>query len=479
MSSRHEPRPTRDTAPIPEYAPAVSDLVPAAATADSSAIGGTLDAPAVAPTGLRALLHGERPIWIVCGLLILVGAWLRARHLDLPAEFSFDERHFVKNARRYLLCVRDGNDHPPFGKLLMSLSIGLVGNHPAGWRLPALLSGWLNIGLAAALGRMLFRDRLAGLLAATFVAADGFLLVYSRTALLDGPLTTLFLGCALAALGARRPLHIGIAAVLAGMACCVKFSGIVLTVPLLLACVLARPRLPRWTPLLLALVPLTYGLIYSFALAWTELPAGPAGVVAATGRLVDMHLGKTEWEHRWVSHWYTWFVPVRPVVMRWHKDGDVVQTMNSLGNLAVWWGSELLLLGAFWKLARAAPAALRARFGARVDEGRSAVARVLGTGFFGEHARAVAWLSLLWLLPIVPWTITRRDSYVYHYLPGYSFGVVLLGGGVAWLLRHRPRLGWAALGTVGLVFLLYIPIWTEMPISRAVWRTLLFLPMWR
>lgn len=410
---------------------------------------------------------GDRWIWLLCTVLVLAGIYLRARNLEIPAEFSFDERHFVKNARRYLVGVRDGNDHPPFGKLLISMSIALFGDRPGAWRFPALVAGVLNIGLAAWLARVLFRDRLAAVLAAAFVAADGFLLVYSRTALLDGPLTTLILATGLVSLLARRPAHIGIAAVFAGAAMCVKFSGIVALVPVILAC--ATPGLPRSTVLMVLLAPLTYFLLFAAGLVATDLFSSPMDVVTNTNRLVNEHLGKTEGKHRWVSAWYTWFVPVRPVVMRMLKEsGGTISAMHSLGNLVIWWGSELVIVGAiltFLKRPRELLDAVRERAPA--------------LGFFGTHARAVAWLLLLWVLPILPWTVTRRDSYVYHYLPAYGFGVVLFAGATAWLFRTRPWLGWLVLGLVAAVFAIYVPIWTQMPISRETWRTLLFLEMWR
>jgi dolichyl-phosphate-mannose-protein mannosyltransferase len=412
------------------------------------------------PTPLR----GERWLWLLCALLVGVGIYFRARNLDLPVEFSFDERHFVKNARRYLVSYRDGNDHPPFGKLLMAFAIGVFGDHPWSWRVPSFLAGLANIGLAAALARALFRDRIAAVLAAAFVAADGFLLVYSRTALLDGPLTALILASALVSFTARRPAHVGIAAMLAGAAACVKFSGIVALVPVLLACF--ANGLPRSTLAFVAFAPLTYWLLFAAGLAANDLLSSPMDVVTHTARLYNEHLTKTEWTHRWVSPWYTWFLPVRPVVMRLDKAHGVIRTMSSLGNLAVWWGSELVVLGTIVSVLRSP---------------RAWIARVRETapGLFGADARAICWLLLMWALPILPWVVTRRDSYVYHYLPAYVFGVILLAGATARLFRIRPHLGWVVLGLVATVFVLYLPIWAELPISRGTWQALLFLHMWR
>ncbi len=435
-----------------------------------------------AAVGWRALLQGERPIWIVCGLLVVAGVILRAYDLHHPIGFSFDERHFVKNARRYLLATRDRNDHPPLGKLLIAGSIAVIGDHAVAWRFPSLLASWLSIGLAAALGKVLFKDRLAAMVTAAIVAADGFLLVYARTALLDGVLVSLMLASALAAVAARRPAHLALAAVFAGMAACVKFSGIVMVVPVMLAMAVRRPTLPRWAPLLVLLTPLTYGAIFAFALLLTGLPAGPLGVVDATRILYETHLGKSRWDNPWVSAWYTWFLPTQPVVMRWERNGDIVRTMVGIGNLAVWWASHLLLIAALWDLVRRGPRSLVERMWGSTEAGPPSEAAGEAAGgrtFLGVHARAVGWACLLWLLPLLPWMVTKRDSYLYHYLPSYAFGAVLLGGGLAWLLRARPRLGWSLLGAITLLFVIYLPIWIALPIPRAVWRALLFVPMWR
>src|SRR6185436_1898052 len=139
----------------------------------------------------------------VCAALVVGGVWLRAQHLMFPPNLSFDEHHFVENARNYLAGRADWNDHPPLGKLLIALMIRLRGDNAVAWRTAPLLFGFGTIVLAHELARRLFQRWQAGLVAAAFVAAEGSLIAYSRTALLDGMLTFFCLAAALPV--ARRP----------------------------------------------------------------------------------------------------------------------------------------------------------------------------------------------------------------------------------------------------------------------------------
>lgn len=85
----------------------------------------------------------------------------------------------------------------------------------------------------------------------------------------------------------------------------------------------------------------------------------------------------------------------------------------------------------------------------------------------------------MWWIFMAPWLLTRRDSYIYHYLPSYAFGLLLCAGGLAYLCREKPRLGLATCSTLAVVFVLYAPIWGQLPISRAGLDARLFLQGWR
>src|SRR5258706_13237351 len=101
--------------------------------------------------------------------------------------------------------VRDSAEccHAPLSKLMIGAGMLLLGNTPEGWRFASLCFGLQSMVLVYLIASTLFEDRKAGWLAAAFMAADGFYLVYSRPSLPDGPPACMVLWCMLARISAR------------------------------------------------------------------------------------------------------------------------------------------------------------------------------------------------------------------------------------------------------------------------------------
>ena len=406
----------------------------------------------------------------VCAALVVGGVWLRAQHLMFPPNLSFDEHHFVENARNYLAGRADWNDHPPLGKLLIALMIRLRGDNAVAWRTAPLLFGFGTIVLAHELARRLFQRWQAGLVAAAFVAAEGSLIAYSRTALLDGMLTFFCLAAALPV--ARRPTaaKVLLAAVLAGLAAQIKFSGACVGIPLAVIALRLQGRQRVLAVLSLAALPAVYLLIYSYGLSLVHAPAGVGDVIAATRKLARGHLAATQMVHPLTSYPFSWFVPTRPITLRYAPLPDgTVRGMTSLGNLVLWWANTLMPVASVVALV----------MNRRRARQPSVAAPPPPVPFFSEHRRAVLFLLGFWLCMFTPWIVTRRDTYIYHYLPSYTFGLVLLAGGLGWLYQRRRRLALALLLLVALVAIVYAPVWGQLPISPAGWDARLFPPGWR
>ena len=404
-----------------------------------------------------------------CLLLIAFGVFLRFNDVNRPATFIFDEHHFVGNARNYIAGLPDTNDHPPFGKFPVAVSILLLGDNPLAWRLTSLAAGILSIVLAHRLASHLFRDHRAGWIAAAFVAADGFFLSYSRIALLDGTLAMLMLASALAIVKATRVWHVAIASVLVGLAVGVKFSGIVM-VPALAWVIVARHRTLRWSLPVLLLVPLTYVAQFSLGLHLSGRPAGPLAVLNATQALVEHHQALTAMTHPYTSKWFTWLVPTRPIPMIAHAIEGGVRMMTSLGHPLLWWLVNLALAVLLVRLPQRFVAAVAHRTGV---SGPSSPSTFLGP------STPWAWLALFWLLPILPWMVSHRDSYIYHYLPAYGFGLVLAAGLLFSLYRRKPTTALVALAIVGVVAAFYAPVWTQLPLTRQAYLLRVPFEMWQ
>ncbi len=83
------------------------------------------------------------------------------------------------------------------------------------------------------------------------------------------------------------------------------------------------------------------------------------------------------------------------------------------------------------------------------------------------------------LLPLVPWIVSRRDSYIYHYLPAYGFGVALVAGKIARALADRKRLGLVGVGAITICSWWVSPVSAEIAVSRTGYELRLWLPAWR
>lgn len=417
----------------------------------------------------RLLQAPELPLIFACLLMIGFGIWLRAQSLGFPKTLTWDEHHFAPNAKNYLLGRADTNDHPPLGKLLMAVPIRLLGDTSVAWRLAPLVLGCVSIVLVGLLAAWVTRRRSAFFVGAGLAALDGFLIAYSRSALLDGMLACLCLAAVLSAVRAKSWLGVATSALLLGSACAVKYSAVVF-VPILLWAALAQ-RSWALSTVSLALAPAAYAGWYSLGLGLARQPSGLSAVIAETKRLYQHHAVLTHWKHPLLSHWYDWYLPTRPLPLRGDGLADGrVRLLTSLGNPLLWWLVDLALVLTALSLTVAGVVALR-KHGLRPF--------LAGARSF-ESPRARRLLVLLcWCAPVSPWILSNRDSYIYHYLPAYVFGIALVATLFDAVMARLRTAGFIALLVVAQVSFFYAPVWGQLPLSRAGVNARLFLERWR
>lgn len=400
-------------------------------------------------------------LWVVFGAALALSVYLRAHDVTFPAQMSWDENHFVENARNYLVGQRDWNDHPPLGKLIIALGMAVIGDNALGWRIAPLLLGLVSIPLAGLLARRLYPG-LAGAapLAMVVVGLDGFLICYSRTALLDGMLTTLYLAALALMVSARGwqgwcAVFLTIAA-----ACSIKWSGVALLMPLATLLILQfRPAIRHWPAALV--LPLAYVTLYSAGLWFGQQPWSLADFWQANRNLLAHHLGLTGMTHSATSYWYSWLYMGNPIVLRYDAmpDGSVA-VMSSMSNPVLWFGVTLAALAS----SLTAVVRWRELFRRKTEL---------------NQVQADTFLVAAWVAPILPWILTARDSYIYHYLPAYAAGLVLLSAWAARLFQRLPSLT-VVVGCVLLVLSLYFaPVSTQWPISPAGFEQRMWLEGWR
>jgi len=413
----------------------------------------------------------ERATTVLLGIMIVGGVVLRIRAVWFPTTFTFDEPFFVPNAHNYLLGIKDSNDHPPLFKMFMSLGILIFGFNSAGWRFQALCFGILSILLAYWLGRAYFRTARAGLMAAAFVAADGFFISYSRVGLMDGTLTSLLLWCMLAAVSARTWRGVLITALLVGIAASVKWNAVFIVIPAALTMLLVG-RVRFWWLLLFAIVPLVQTGIWVLALWLTDEPNDLASLWQLVRGLLKKHVDMNRDSNPLNSSWYSWPIFYRPVVIKSSTHGLAKFYASSVGNPAFWIAFDLFLA---YSIIRLVACAASWRGGIRRRLARTKEFLV------GKSVGKPALLTLFgWAAMLAPWTILRNKySFSHYYLPSYAFALLTLGGLAAFVERKRPRTMLVFVSVALVVAIYFAPVWGELSMRESAANLRLIPPTWR
>ncbi|WP_347754263.1 phospholipid carrier-dependent glycosyltransferase [Agrococcus sp. ProA11] len=161
--------------------------------------------------------------------IVTVAAVARLTALGHPPLLVFDETYYVKEGwsmwqlgyegdwaegsnERFeqgdpggLTSDADYVVHPPLGKWIIGMAMAAFGMaDPFWWRLPSAIAGIALVALTYAVARGMLRSVAFATLAGLWMAIDGFAIVMSRTALLDGILAVFVLAGAGALLLDRR-----------------------------------------------------------------------------------------------------------------------------------------------------------------------------------------------------------------------------------------------------------------------------------
>ena len=374
-----------------------------------------------------------------------LAALLRLPNLGQPAELVFDETYYAKDAIGLLRygteqeTVEDANErilasngdietldiftgdpsyvvHPPLGKWIIASGEAVFGATPFGWRIAMLIVGLVAVLVIARVARRLLRSNLWGTVVGLFMAVDGLAIVMSRTALLDNALM-LFVLCAFGALlidrdqvrtrvagrlppgwfrGVPVPASIlagprpwrWVAALMLGLACGVKWSGLWFLAAFGLLTVVWDLGLRRslgidqpWRRTFVAAVPTGLAWVAIAAVVYTATWTGwfltdtgyhrqwAEGAGSAVpwvpealrswwhyhAEAWNFHTGLTS-EHSYAANAWGWPVQARPTAFFYEGEGlcdpgKCSQEVLALGNPVIWWAAVLALLHQVWRWA--------------------------------------------------------------------------------------------------------------------------------
>jgi len=390
---------------------------------------------------LNVIQSLKNPKYILV-LILIATALLRLYRLNYPNKFIFDEVYHAFTAKEYLLGHKEAWEwwtsppagmayewtHPPLAKEIMAASMFLTRSTDGwAWRLPGVLLGVLSVYLVYLLGIKLLKKETASLFAAFVFSIDGLNFVQSRVGMNDIYFVTFMLISFFFFLD-KKYLFASLAL---GLCLSSKWTGIytyLLIIPLLL-------KDHKWKQLgyFIILPPIVYLLTY--------IP------FFLLGHKLDQFIGLQQqmwWYHTnlkathgYSSPWWSWPLNLYPVWYFVDYQKNTIANIFSSGNPAVFWvGTATVVLTAIEAIKK-----------------KSFSLLIIILGFL------VFWL---------PWGLSPRIMFLYHFSPSVPFISLALGYQLnAGLADPKTRqLVIILLGLMVLSFILIYPFLIGIPIPK-------------
>jgi predicted membrane-bound dolichyl-phosphate-mannose-protein mannosyltransferase len=327
--------------------------------------------------------------------------------------------------------------HPPLAKLGMVLGMLVFGQNSFGWRIPGALLGVLSVLMVYLLGKEIFKDEAIGLLSAGVFSLDGLALVMSRIGMNDSYILFFTLLSIYLYLKDKNFLS----AISFGLAIASKWSAI-WAVPIFGIIFLSQKKKLTWSYIWFFILPVVIYL-------------GSYFDMFLTGHNLSIWWGMQEqmwWyhtglkaTHSYSSMWWSWPFLLRPIYLYTSEEiGGAVSRIYAFGNPAVFW------------------------FG---------LISVITTSIYAylEKNKNLALVVFSYIIFFVPWALSPRIMFLYHYLPSIPFMCIAIG----YTLRRFPRIIFPYLFICLLLFVYFYPHWAGIRIPLWLDQSYYWFPSWR
>jgi dolichyl-phosphate-mannose-protein mannosyltransferase len=312
------------------------------------------------------------------------------------------------------------------------------GENSFGWRIPGALLGVGSVFLVYFLAKELFKDEATGLLAAAVFSLDGLALVMSRIGMNDSYML-FFALLSIYLFLKQKDLP---SAISFGLAMASKWSAL-WVVPILFVLWLRRKK--RFS-----LPTFIYFIFLPFVIyLLTYLP------MFLTGHNLSIWWGmqKQMWwyhtglraTHPYSSSWWEWPLLIRPIYLYTSNEvGGFVARIYAMGNpLVFWFGLASVVLSFIYS--------------------------------YVEKNKNLAFVVFSYLIFFVPWAVSPRIMFLYHYLPSIPFLAIATG----YILRRNPKLMFGTLLVFLLAFIYFYPHWAGLQIPLWLDKSYYWFPSWR
>ena len=427
---------------------------------------------------------------------------------DILNSTYFDEIYFARTAYEFIHSMPIyETTHPPLGKLIIAAGILIFGMNPFGWRIMGTLAGAAIIPVMYIFGKKLFGKRDYAFCAAFLMMFDFMLFAQTRLSTIDSYATLAILIMYLFMLDSfingihNRPLKetlipLGASGLAFGLGVSVKWIALYAGAGLAFLFVLGRaveirevfdiggaytgagqraPARPRRqtqsvrrrrtrhrsireqsgeksymlrfgviifaSMLFFIIIP---GLIYLLTyIPYTSKPDFTGGLYQIMldnqKSMLDYHSKLTD-THPFESVWWKWPLDIKPI---WYYSAQGLQyaqkaSVASFGNPLVWWTGIPCLIAAFILAYRRA-----------------------------ERRMAVVFTAFLFQFG--PWIFISRATFIYHYFSSVPFLIFAIVYIIKLLVETKTisfRVVGAYLAAVAVLFFVYYPILSGLPISK-------------
>ncbi len=382
-------------------------------------------------------------------LILLVTVILRLYRLDFPDKYVFDEVYHAYTAKEYLKGNKDAWSpwgksepgvalewlHPPIEKEIMTSSMFILKTTDAwAWRIPGALLGILSVFLVYKLAFLLFKNELTSLLSAFIFSVDGLVFVQSRTGMNDIYLVAFVLLSVILFVQKKYLLS----SLFMGIAMATKWPGIFLI--LMYLPVLVYQRRLKSLIYFFLIPPLIYLLSYTpyflIGYKWSDF--------IELHRQIWWYQTHLKATHPYSSPWWSWPLNLYPIWYFVDYQKDKVANIFASGNPPVFWIGSIAMILTLWQTIKK----------------RSLNLIVLSLGFI-----------IFWL----PWSISPRIMFLYHFSPSVPFLCISLGHQLTEIKKAGYKKEMVILlFLIVISFILIFPFLTGIPLPK-MWVNVFFL----
>jgi dolichyl-phosphate-mannose-protein mannosyltransferase len=406
----------------------------------------------VKPVKLPKISLGTQRAKLILILILLFAFVTRTFNLGSPNKEYFDEVYHAFTARVILHGDPKAWEwwntppegfayewtHPPLAKLGMVAGMLVFGENSFGWRIPGALLGVGAVFLIYLLAKTLFKDEAIALLSAGVFSLDGLPLVLSRMGMND-PYILFFALLSIYLFFKKKDFW---SALSFGLALASKWSAI-WAIPILFVLWLRRKNKFKISTFICFLILpfavylLTYLLMFLTGhdlSIWWEMQK----------QMWWYHTGLRA-THPYTSSWWSWPLLIRPIYLYTSDEvGGWVARIYAMGNpLVFWFGLASVILSFIYS--------------------------------YIEKNKKLAFIVFSYLIFFVPWAVSPRIMFLYHYLPSLPF----LAIATAYVLRRNPKLLLSYLLIGLLVFIYFYPHWTGLQVPLWLDKSYYWVQSWR